>query len=109
MVNQSLFADGIDQSIIKEKDEVLEDWDEYRIVQEMMSDIKNQDDFRKIQKYTYKLKESIIEDPILMNEVFPTERNQGKEAKFQQAYTKFQTGYVEKCKALKVLPLPIFK
>lgn len=82
----------------KDNTEGIENWDEYGIVQEMISEVKSNNDFMHIQKLAYKARENISGDPIFFKGLLPNEDIQNKSLGVQKALIKFQTGFIEKWK-----------
>ena len=88
----------------------IENWDEYGIVQEMISEVKTTHDFRHIQKLTFKARENISEDPVLYKELFsPKGDVQNSSVEVQRTFIKFQTSFIEKWRKIGGLPLPLIK
>ena len=74
----------------------LEERDEYGIVQDLLSEIKDNDNFRHIEKVAFNSRYNISEDPVLFREKILVNDSDRKPIETQQAYLKFQTSYIEK-------------
>ncbi|CAI2385868.1 unnamed protein product [Moneuplotes crassus] len=116
--NQDSHSSFDSENLLKEiKDEDFHDIsqkdihnsDEDGIVQEMISDVRDYDKFRLIEKVAFSSRYSIIENPALLDKKFPLDESINKSIDTQKAFVKFQTSYIEKCKEMKVLPLPLLK
>ncbi|CAI2383819.1 unnamed protein product [Moneuplotes crassus] len=112
-LNRRLYTRGrdtppSDRNLLSGLKDKFEDRDDYEVINDMVSDAKGNNNFRSLERVFYTARESITDDPLL-NKKFDELNFEDKANQSQKDFFKFQTSYIEKCKKMGVLPLPLAK